>query len=40
MFHLGRQIGYQREGDDLDFRGFYLDVSPWKTSVFSLTEVI
>ena len=29
---------YHREGDDLHSRGFYLDVSPWEASVFSLTE--
>ena len=29
---------YDREGDDLHSRGFYLDVSPWEASVFSLTQ--
>ena len=28
---------YHREGNDLHSRGFYLDVSPWSASVFSLT---
>jgi hypothetical protein len=27
---------YYREGDDLQTRGLYLDVSPWSASVFSL----
>lgn len=27
---------YEREGNDLQAGGFYLDVPPWKTSVFSL----
>ena len=29
---------YDREGDDLHSRGFYLDVPPWEASVLSLTE--
>ena len=29
---------YEREGDDLLVRGLYLDVSPWRASVFSLTK--
>lgn len=27
-----------REGNDLQTRGLYLNVSPWKASVFSLTK--
>jgi glycosidase len=34
---LGQAI-YDREGNDLQARGFYLDVPPWKASVFSLTK--
>ena len=29
---------YDREGNDLQARGLYLDVSPWHASVFSLTK--
>jgi hypothetical protein len=29
---------YERDGNDLHGRGLYLDVSPWKASVFSLTK--
>jgi hypothetical protein len=29
---------YDREGSDLQARGFYLDVPPWQTHVFSLTK--
>jgi hypothetical protein len=29
---------YEREGDDLDSRGLYLDMVPWQASVFELTE--
>jgi glycosidase len=29
---------YDREGNALQARGFYLDVPPWKASVFSLTQ--
>ncbi|PWT95299.1 MAG: alpha-amylase [Blastocatellia bacterium] len=29
---------YDREGDDLQSRGLYLDEPPWKVSVFSLSE--
>ena len=29
---------YDREGHDLQARGLYLDASPWKASVFSLTK--
>jgi Alpha amylase, catalytic domain len=34
---LGQAI-YDREGNDLQARGLYLDVPPWKASVFSLTK--
>jgi hypothetical protein len=27
---------YERDGNDLDARGLYLDVPPWQASVFSL----
>jgi hypothetical protein len=29
---------YDREGDDLQARGLYLDEPPWKASIFSLTK--
>jgi hypothetical protein len=29
---------YDREGNDLQARGLYLDVSPWHASVFALTK--
>jgi hypothetical protein len=29
---------YDREGNDLQAQGLYLDESPWKASVFSLTK--
>jgi hypothetical protein len=29
---------YDRQGDDLQARGLYLDEPPWKASVFSLTK--
>ena len=29
---------YDREGDDLQARGLYLDVPPWQAHVFSLTQ--
>ena len=29
---------YDREGDDLQARGLYLDEPPWKASIFSLTQ--
>jgi hypothetical protein len=29
---------YDREGNDLQTRGLYLDESPWQASVFSLTK--
>ncbi len=34
---LGQAI-YDREGNDLQARGLYLDVPPWNASVFSLTK--
>jgi hypothetical protein len=34
---LGDEV-YDREGNDLQGRGLYLDVSPWKAAVFSLTK--
>jgi hypothetical protein len=32
------QVVYDRDGSDLQSRGFYLDVPPWQTSVFALTR--
>ena len=29
---------YDREGNDLQARGLYLDVPPWQASVFALTQ--
>jgi hypothetical protein len=29
---------YDREGDDLQARGLYLDVPPWQAHVFSITR--
>jgi glycosidase len=29
---------YDRQGDDLQARGFYLDEPPWKASIFALTK--
>jgi hypothetical protein len=29
---------YDREGNDLQARGLYLDVPPWQAHVFSLTK--
>ena len=29
---------YDRDGDDLQHRGLYLDVPPWQASVFSLSR--
>jgi hypothetical protein len=29
---------YEREGDDLQAHGLYLDVPPWQAHVFSLTR--
>jgi hypothetical protein len=34
---LGDAI-YEREGNDLQARGLYLDEPPWKASVFALTK--
>jgi hypothetical protein len=34
---LGNEV-YDREGNDLQGRGLYLDVAPWKASVFSLAK--
>ena len=28
---------YDRDGDDLQSRGLYLDMAPWQASVFTLT---
>jgi hypothetical protein len=28
---------YERDGDDLQSRGFYLDVPPWHCHVFEMT---
>jgi hypothetical protein len=30
---------YDRNGDDLQLRGLFLDMSPWQAAVFSLTEI-
>jgi hypothetical protein len=30
---------YDRDGSDLQARGFYLDERPWKASVFAMTKV-
>ncbi|MGE5307233.1 MAG: alpha-amylase family glycosyl hydrolase [Alphaproteobacteria bacterium] len=30
--------GYDRDGNDLEFRGLYLDMVPWQASVFSLAR--
>jgi len=41
-WRLEDQIGgasYERDGDDLEARGLYLDEPPWKASVFSLVRV-
>ena len=32
------EVVYERDGQDLQTRGLYLDTPPWKTSVFSLTK--
>jgi hypothetical protein len=29
---------YDRDGDDLQSRGLYLDTPPWKASIFSVTQ--
>ena len=34
---LGDAI-YEREGNDLQARGLYLDEPPWQASVFALTK--
>jgi hypothetical protein len=31
-------VGYDRDGSDLQARGLYLDASPWQASVFALTR--
>jgi hypothetical protein len=31
---------YDRQGDDLQTRGLYLDVPPWQAHVFSLTKQV
>jgi hypothetical protein len=33
-----RTASYDWNGDDLQGRGLYLDMSPWQTSVFSLVN--
>jgi hypothetical protein len=41
-WRLQDQIGddrYDRDGSDLQARGLYLDLTPWKASVFSLTKL-
>jgi hypothetical protein len=30
---------YDRDGDDLQNRGLFLDVRPWQTSVFCLRRI-
>ena len=35
---LGR-ASYERDGDELQSRGFYLDVAPWQCHVFSTTKI-
>jgi hypothetical protein len=40
-WHLQDQLGpatYDREGNDLQSRGLYLDAPPWRTSIVSLTR--
>ncbi len=32
------EIAYERDGNDLQSRGLYLDARPWQTSVFALTR--
>ena len=29
---------YDREGENLQMRGLYVDASPWKASIFSMTR--
>jgi hypothetical protein len=36
--YLIGEATYDREGNDLQTRGLYLNVSPWKAFVFSLTK--
>ena len=31
---------YDRDGNDLQSRGLFLDMSPWQTAVFSLTKML
>ena len=31
-------VSYDRDGNDLQSRGLYLDMSPWQASVFALTR--
>jgi hypothetical protein len=31
-------VGYDRDGSDLQSRGLYLDVPPWQASVFTLAK--
>ena len=42
QWRLGDLLGtaqYDRDGDDLQSRGLYLDVSPWQCHVFEMTGV-
>ena len=32
-------VRYDRDGNELDSRGLYLDVRPWQAQVFSVTQV-
>jgi hypothetical protein len=34
---MQKEVVYERDGSDLQFRGLYLDVAPWQASVFALT---
>ncbi len=34
---LGDEV-YDRDGSELESRGLYLDMTPWKASVFSMTR--
>ena len=38
LFVMG-DAAYERDGNDLQSRGLYLDEPPWRASVFSLTKV-
>ena len=43
QWRLQDQMGsaiYDRDGDDLQSRGLFLDMSPWQTAVFSLTKAL